>query len=75
MKVLDITVNRKVNCSLNVCKWNQWDQDHLNYTHKGYDESQILYEDDRVILCFHRLKIPLIPFFKIDTLDQKNLKD
>ena len=47
MKILDVTYKRKVNCSANVCLWNHWDHDHINYTHKGiYNESQIFYEDD-----------------------------
>ena len=75
MKILDITINRKVNCSLNVCKWNHWDHDHINYAHKGYSESQIFYEDDRVVLFFHRMKIPLIPFLRINTIDMTALKD
>ena len=31
MKILDVTFKRKVNCSANVCLWNHWDQDHINY--------------------------------------------
>ena len=34
MKILDVTFKRKVNCSANVCLWNHWDQDHINYVHK-----------------------------------------
>lgn len=76
MKILDITFKRKVNCSASVCKWNHWDHDHINYTHKGsYNESEIFYEDDRVALTYHSLKIPLIPFLKISTLDMTVLKD
>ena len=46
MKIIDWTVTREVNASLNVCIWNQWDHDHLNYTHKGYSETQVFFEDD-----------------------------
>jgi len=76
MKILSSTFKRKVNCSASVCLWNHWDGDHINYTHKGiYTESEIFYEDDRVILFFHILKVPLIPFFKISTIDMTVLKD
>ena len=76
MKILDVTFKRKVNCSANVCLWNHWDQDHINYVHKGfYNETEIFYEDDRVILTYHRLKIPLIPFLNINTIDMQTLKD
>ena len=76
MKILDITFKRKVNCSANICKWNHWDHDHINYTHKNiYNESQIFYEDDRVVLCYHKIKIPFIPFFSIGTIDFTALKD
>jgi len=76
MKILSSTFKRKVNCSASVCLWNHWDGDHINYTHKGiYTESEIFYEDDRVILFFHSLKVPLIPFFKISTIDMTVLKD
>tara|TARA_B100001123_G_C15237843_1_gene997897 strand:+ start:706 stop:1326 length:621 start_codon:yes stop_codon:yes gene_type:complete len=76
MKILSSTFKRKVNCSASVCLWNHWDGDHINYTHKGiYSESEIFYEDDRVILFFHSLKVPLIPFLKISTVDMTVLKD
>ena len=76
MKILSSTFKRKVNCSASVCLWNHWDGDHINYTHKGiYTESEIFYEDDRVILFFHSLKVPLIPFLKISTIDMTVLKD
>ena len=76
MKILSSTFKRKVNCSASVCLWNHWDGDHINYTHKGiYSESEIFYEDDRVILFFHSLKVPLIPFLKINTIDMTVLKD
>ena len=40
-----------------------------------YNETEIFYEDDRVILTYHRLKIPLIPFLNINTIDMQTLKD
>ena len=58
MKILDVTFKRKVNCSANVCKWNHWDHDHINYVHKGiYKTVEIFYEDDRVALVIHKMKI------------------
>jgi hypothetical protein len=76
MKILDVTFKRKVNCSANVCLWNHWDHDHINYVHKGfYNESEIFYEDDRVVLLYHKLKIPLMPFFTVNTLDMTALKN
>ena len=76
MKILSSTFRRKVNCSASVCLWNHWDGDHINYTHKGiYTQSEIFYEDDRVILFFHSLKVPLIPFLKVSTIDMTVLKD
>ena len=76
MKILDVTFKRKVNCSASVCLWNHWDGDHLNYVHKGfYNETEIFYEDDRVVLFYHRMKIPLIPFIKINTIDMTALKN
>ena len=76
MKLLKATFKRKVNCSASVCKWNHLDHDHINYTHKGiYNNSEIFYEDDRVILSYHSLSIPLIPFIKVNTIDMTVLKD
>ena len=76
MKILNITFKRKVNCSASICLWNHWDHDHINYTHKGtYSNSEIFYEDDRVMLLFHSLKIPLIPFLKVNTIDMTVLKN
>ena len=76
MKILDVTFKRKVNCSANVCLWNHWDHDHINYIHKGiYKEAEIFYEDDRVVLFFHKMRIPMIPFLTVNTLDMTALKD
>ena len=76
MKILSRTFKRRVNSSLNVCLWNHWDCDHINYVHKGfYTQSEIFYEDDRFVLIFHSLKVPLIPFLKINTIDVPVLKD
>ena len=76
MKILSVTFKRKVNCSASVCKWNHLDHDHINYTHKGiYNNSEIFYEDDRVVLFYHSLNIPLIPFIKVNTFDLTVLKD
>ena len=76
MKLLDVTFKRKVNCCAKVCLWNHWDQDHINYVHKGfYTETEIFYEDDRVVLTYHRLKIPFLPFLIINTVDLQVLKD
>ena len=76
MKILNLTFKRKVNACAKVCLWNHWDQDHANYVHKGlYTETEIFYEDDRVILTLHRLKIPLLPFLIINTVDFEVLKD
>ena len=76
MKILSRTFKRRVNSSLNVCLWNHWDCDHINYVHKGfYTQSEIFYEDDRFVLIFHSLKVPLIPFLKINTIDVTVLKD
>ena len=76
MKILDLTFKRKVNCSASVCLWNHWDHDHINYTHEGiYDNSQIYYEDDRSVLFFHSIKVPFLPFIKVNTIDLTVLKD
>jgi len=75
MKILEFTIKRKVKSSLNVCKWNHWDHDHLNYAHKGYKDTQIFYEDDRVVLFLHTVRVPFIPFIKISTVDITVLKD
>ena len=76
MKILNLTFKRKVNCSVNICLWNHWDHDHINYAHDGiYNESEIFYEDDRVVLFYHIMKIPFIPFFQISTVDMTVLKD
>ena len=76
MKIIDWTITRKANASLNVCIWNHHDTDHLNYTHKGYSETQVFFEDDGTSLMFHRLKVPFIPFLKINTVEMTSfIKD
>ena len=76
MKILSVAFKRKVNCSVNVCLWNHFDHDHINYVHSGsYKSSEIFYEDDRSILCIHKMAMPLVPFLKINTIDVTILKD
>ena len=76
MKILNVTFKTKVNCSVNVCLWNHFDHDHINYVHKGlYKRSEIFYEDDRVVFFSHEMALPLLPFLNINTLDVTVHKD
>ena len=43
--------------------WNYWDHEHLDVIHKGYKESDILYDSNNFIFRVDKVKIPVVPFF------------
>jgi hypothetical protein len=68
--ILDVTCKKTVNVSTAVALWNYWDHEHLDVVHKGYKESNIMYERDDFMLRVDEISIPVpfIPFFKLTTL-------
>ena len=60
--VLEIEINKEIECSAEIAKWNYWDHEHLDVIHGGYEEVDILYDNDNFAFGITTLKIPVIPF-------------
>ena len=61
-KVLEVSINKEINCSAEVAWWNYWDQEHLDVVHSGYKKSDVLYESKNFVFGVADIKIPFIPF-------------
>ena len=46
--IVEVNINRKVDCSRAVAIWNLWDHEHLDVDHNSYDTTELLYEKDKV---------------------------
>ena len=60
--ILEVSIDREINCSANVAWWNTWDHEHLDTVHGGYKKSDILYESKNFLFRVDDIKIPGIPF-------------
>ena len=60
--VLEIEINKEIECSAEIARWNYWDHEHLDVIHGGYEEVDILYDNDNFAFGITTLKIPVIPF-------------
>lgn len=65
--ILEIEINRSINCSAEVAKWNYWDHEHLDVVHSGYQSVDLLYEKDNVAFGYSNIKVPVIPFLHTKT--------
>ena len=61
-KVLEVSINKEINCSAEVAWWNYWDQEHLDVVHSGYKKSDVLYDSKNFMFSVADIKIPFIPF-------------
>jgi len=62
-KIIDITIEKEIDCSPSVAKWNYWDHEHLDVIHGGYGKSDILYDKKNFLFRYDLVKAPLIPFY------------
>ena len=60
--ILEVEIYKEIDCAAEVAKWNYWDHEHLDVIHGGYEQVDILYDNDNFSFGFSTLKIPLIPF-------------
>ena len=65
--ILEISIIKEINCSKEVAFWNYWDHEHLDIIHNNYKKSDILYDDKNFLFRIDEIKIPLIPFLKLNT--------
>jgi hypothetical protein len=66
--ILKITCAQQAPVSVDVAQWNYLDAEHLQVVHSGYADVQILFEDGHNSLTKTRVKVPLIPFLRLDTV-------
>ena len=65
--VLEVEIYKTINCSKEVAFWNYWDHEHLDVVHSGYKKSDILYDRNNFMFRVDKIKLPIIPFFKLTT--------
>lgn len=65
--ILEIEVQKEIDCSKQVALWNYWDHEHLDVVHDGYKKSNILYDKKNFMFRLDEIKIPLIPLMTFST--------
>ena len=65
--IVELEVNKEINCSKEVAQWNYWDCEHVDVVHSGYKSSHILHIKDNHMFGIHSIKIPLLPFISTTT--------
>ena len=65
--VLEVDINKEINCSKDVALWNYWDHEHLDIVHEGYQQSDILYDKKNFLFRVDKIKVPAVPFLKFTT--------
>jgi hypothetical protein len=61
-RIYSISIDNEVEASVECCKWNSWDGDHLSHVHGSYSEPKFLYEDKNFGVFRDEM---VIPIFKI----------
>ena len=75
MKIVEVNVKREINISREVIWWNYWDHEHLEVVHKGYNTSDILYENKNVMFRTDLISVPIFSFIKFQTPVFMSLED
>ena len=65
--ILEIEIQKEINCSKQVALWNYWDHEHLDEVHDGYKKSNILYDKKNFMFRIDEIKVPLIPLITFST--------
>ena len=47
--LLEVNIEKEVNCIKSVAFWNYWDHEHLDSIHKGYQKSDIMYDSNNFL--------------------------
>ena len=66
-EILEISIDKTIDCSKEVAQWNYWDHEHLDVIHKSYNTSDILYEKNNFLFRVDLIKIPFVPFIHFTT--------
>ena len=65
--LLEVEIEKIINCSKSVAFWNYWNHEHLDKIHKGYTKSDIMYDSDNFLFRIDRIRIPIFSFMSIKT--------
>ena len=60
--ILEINIEKYIDCSKEVAQWNYWDHEHLDVIHGAYNKSDILYDKNNFMFRIDLIKIPFVPF-------------
>ena len=60
--VLEVSIDKEINCSAEVAWWNYWDHEHLDVVHGGYKTTDMIYDANNFSFGIADIKIPFIPF-------------
>lgn len=60
--IVELNINKEIECSAEVAKWNYWDHEHLDVVHSGYKSSHVLYEKKNYMFGIHQIQIPIFRF-------------
>ena len=60
--ILEVEINKEIECAAEVAKWNYWDHEHLDVIHGGYKKVDVLYDSDNFCFASSELKIQIILF-------------
>lgn len=66
-EILEVSIDKTIECSKEVAQWNYWDHEHLDIVHSSYSQSDILYDKKNFLFRIDSIKIPFIPFVKFMT--------
>lgn len=66
--ILKVVCSQSAPISIDVAQWNYMDPEHLQVVHSGYSDVQILFEDGHNSLTRTRVKIPIVPFVRLNTV-------
>tara|TARA_B110000438_G_scaffold278372_1_gene301866 strand:+ start:221 stop:811 length:591 start_codon:yes stop_codon:yes gene_type:complete len=65
--LLEVEVEKTINCSKSIAFWNYWDHEHLDIVHAGYSKSDIMYDSNNFLFRIDRIRIPIFSFMSIKT--------
>jgi hypothetical protein len=62
--IVEVEIQKKINCSKDVIFWNYWDHEHLDVVHNNYKKSDVLYDKENFMFRVDNIQIPVFKFLK-----------
>ena len=60
--ILEVEIQKTINCSKDVIFWNYWDHEHLDVVHNNYKKSDVLYDKENFMFRVDNIQIPVFKF-------------